>query len=659
MSGFGFLSPLLLGFSALAVPIFLLYMLRLRRTDMNISSTFLWQQLVRDREANAPWQRLRPNLLMLLQLLILLALVLALARPFQEVETITKGRTVVLIDASASMNATDVDGQTRFDAAKDLALDSLDTLGADDTMTIIRVAEVPEVLAAASRDKRVLRNAIESAEPSGGSADWEAAMTIAAAGARGVDTLSVVILGDGGLVGNLPDIPGEIRYEKIGEDSNNVAISALSTRSLPNSPPQLFTQITNFGAEDTRVIFEIQLDDQLYSSEFYDVAANTTEDIIIENLPEDFSHLEARISKPSSVSVADHLAIDNVAYAVNTEARTGGVLLMTEGNTFLENIFNSISGVELTIGDPQRGLRSGEFDLVVLDSWIPTGEMPSTDILIVNPVSSTDFFVLNGESIESTIDPVTGGTLPEDERTRFVNFSDVFIRKFQTLGGIDWATPLVETEAGEPLILAGEFEGQQIAIITFALSDSNLPLNIAWPILVSSLMEWYRPQSAISVNSLAPSDTLTIRPTVEADRVIVTRPDGNEITVNLNESLEGVFADTKQLGFYEIDIQFEGESVQQETFAINLFDENESFIAPAEEVRIQTNEGETIISSQTEEIGRRDLWEYLVAIGLLILGFEWWYYHRSLNRKPKAASFDILSGNQKTQQKRWWQTIGR
>ncbi|NJL94183.1 MAG: hypothetical protein HC915_10875 [Anaerolineae bacterium] len=50
-----------------------------------VSSNFLWQQLVQDREANAPWQRLRFSWLLLLQLLILAALVLAIMRPYLEV----------------------------------------------------------------------------------------------------------------------------------------------------------------------------------------------------------------------------------------------------------------------------------------------------------------------------------------------------------------------------------------------------------------------------------------------------------------------------------------------------------------------------------------------------------------------------------------------
>src|SRR5205085_3608932 len=96
-----FLAPLALALGLLAVPIIVLYMLKLRRREVEVSSTILWQLLMRDREANAPWQRLRRNLLLMLQLLLLIALVLALARPFWRVPTVASGTLVVLLDGSA------------------------------------------------------------------------------------------------------------------------------------------------------------------------------------------------------------------------------------------------------------------------------------------------------------------------------------------------------------------------------------------------------------------------------------------------------------------------------------------------------------------------------------------------------------------------------
>src|SRR5574341_1136278 len=103
-----FLTPLALIGGLIAIPIILLYMLRLRRREVVVSSTYLWRQVVQDQEANTPWQRLRRNLLLLLQLLILALLLIALARPFMTVQVVSSGQTALLLDASASMNATDL-----------------------------------------------------------------------------------------------------------------------------------------------------------------------------------------------------------------------------------------------------------------------------------------------------------------------------------------------------------------------------------------------------------------------------------------------------------------------------------------------------------------------------------------------------------------------
>lgn len=657
MGGFGFFSLASVAFSALAIPIFLLYMLRLRRTDMPISSTFLWQQLVRDREANAPWQKLRPNLLMLLQLLILAALVLALMRPFQEVDTITTGRIALLIDASASMNATDLNGNSRFSEAQDLALDTVSTLGSDDTMTVIRVGEVPEVLAAATRDRAVLRRAIRDAEPSSGTADWQAALTLAAAGSLGVDELQVVILSDGGLPGNLPTIPGDVIFVNIGESDNNVGITVLSTRQLPNQAPQLFAQLENYGTQDSRVILELRLDGEFYNSQFYTVPAGSVLNLVETDLPEDFSKLEARLSPPSNANTPDYLRTDDVAYGVNAESATGDVLVVTEGNTFLEQIFENLPGFDLTVSTPQQGILRGDYDLIVLDGWLPSELPTETDLFIINPPSSTDLFAVTGESTDTAIDPLSGGVLPDDERTRFLDFSSVAIRNYQVLSDVAWADFLVETDNGDPLVLAGEIDGQQIAILTFALTDSNLPLQIQWPILVASLMDWYRPQRAINVTTISPSEAISIRPTVAANEIIVRKPNGDRVSIQLEDSPEAFFADTADLGFYDIDILLDGDVVQTDSFAVNLFDPTESDIRPNTTLRLQGSTGETTVNSTTgEETGRRELWRALVYLGLIILGIEWWYYHRSRNRKLKPSS-TILQGTARatTPTRRWWE----
>src|SRR6476659_7085465 len=105
----GLLAPLALLLIPLLGVIAAFYLLRLRRQETAVSSLYLWETLLRDREANAPWQKLRTNLLLLLPLVIVAALILALARPWS-VGGGTGGRNVLLVlDTSASMGATDAE----------------------------------------------------------------------------------------------------------------------------------------------------------------------------------------------------------------------------------------------------------------------------------------------------------------------------------------------------------------------------------------------------------------------------------------------------------------------------------------------------------------------------------------------------------------------
>ncbi len=627
------ITPLALALSALAIPIVLLYMLRLRRTETPISSTFLWQQLVRDREANAPWQRLHFSWLLLLQLLILAALVLALARPFTEVKTISAGRIVLLLDASASMKATDVD-PNRFESARKIGLDLVDTLSSDDTMTVIQVSAVPEVLAAASRDKLVLRHAIESAQASDVSADWFAAMTLAAAGAVGVEDLNIVIVTDGGLPSDLPPVPGDVRFVPVGESSSNLAISALATSALPGRPPQLFARINNYGDTDTDVIMDIRLDgsDVIYTAHRYTIPAQDHVDISEIELPETFSTLAARLTMPSNAAMPDYLGVDNVAYAVRDRSGAGRVLLITEDNLFLEQIFRSLRGVELYQITPADNLPTDPYDLYVFDGVLPA-DLPDGDLLLVNPPVSGPFFTI-GDSLQPTGSIMVN---PDDPRTRNLNgyVESINLQSFRALSGIDWGTVLLLVD-GYPLVVAGEVDNRQVAILPFdaRYPNTDMVLQPAWPILIAELTAWFSPPRITDITgSLPPGAPVTVRFIENAASAVIALPNDRQVTL-LPDRSEAVFADTLRPGLYRVDLVKNGSPFKSEQFAVNLFDPGESRIAPRENVTVGTD---TISRASREEIGQREFWPWVVGIGLAILLAEWWVYHRWLRRMPRVT----------------------
>src|SRR3954454_23726388 len=100
-----FATPLaLLGLVFIPVVI-AMYLLRLRRDERVVPSTLLWNRLVADVEANAPWQRLRRSLLLVLQLLVVLLLAALAARPFLERPAGLGRRLVVLVATPGALDA--------------------------------------------------------------------------------------------------------------------------------------------------------------------------------------------------------------------------------------------------------------------------------------------------------------------------------------------------------------------------------------------------------------------------------------------------------------------------------------------------------------------------------------------------------------------------
>lgn len=632
-----FLTPLFLLLGLLAGPIILLYMLRLRRQEMRVSSTLLWQKLLRDREANAPWQRLRRNLLLILQLLILAFLVLALARPFIPVSTVVSGNVVVLLDASASMQATDIE-PNRFAAATEEAARLIRQLGGGDQMTLIQVGQTPQVLAAATGDRTLLNTALEQAQVGDAAADWQAAFALAAGAAQGYQNARVVILSDGGLPTDLPPLPAEIIYLPIGSSGENLALSALATRETEGGI-QLFASVTNHGLIDREALLTIRVDGTLFDSRRVQVTAGNMSNVTWQ-LPEGAALIQAELGDLAE----DMLPPDNIAWAVHEGGISNRVLLVTEGNLFLEQIYAVLPGVEAFKAAPDSPLLTGvgdeetepeTFDLYIFDSVALPDSIPAADLFIINPTqpvtqtstSMSDLFTVTGVFSNTQVTRLADSPL-----LQFVDWSGVDIRLAKVVTA-DWAQTLITSDGG-PLLLIGERSGHRVAILTFELRDSDLPLQIAFPILMANLTNWLNPGQAFDTPAgLRPGDPIGITPGATTTDVLIRKPDGTiwEQEVGGEASL---FAETDQLGLYQVTLRDPAGEQAAGSFAVNLFDPGESAAAPQPTLSLAA---QTVGSALENDVSERELWPWLAALAFIILVIEWWVHFRGTAR-PRLFS---------------------
>src|SRR5436309_10576387 len=193
-----FVAPAALAFAALMAPIIVLYMLRSRRSRTPVSSTMLWRLGQRNVSANAPWQPLRFSWLLLLQILALLLVVLAVARPARRTDVPLAAHTVLIVDTSASMQAND-EGRTRLEAAKREALAAVGQLAGGKRMSVIDAGPRARVVLSGSTDRRALVEAISSLEPTDGTADAAGAFALGAS-LESADVPTILLFYSDGIV---------------------------------------------------------------------------------------------------------------------------------------------------------------------------------------------------------------------------------------------------------------------------------------------------------------------------------------------------------------------------------------------------------------------------------------------------------------------------
>lgn len=613
-----FLNPLALLAAAVIGPaIVAMYLLKLRREERTVSSTFLWQRLVRDVEANAPWQKLRRNILLLLQLLLLLLLVIALARPFFRTQGISGRNLILIIDRSASMGATDVDG-TRLAAAKQQAINLIDQLPDGGRATVIAAGGQMEVPAAATTDQRELRVAIDSiALRNGGGSDLSQALTLASALAARENRSEIAIISDGNVT--VPadlKMPGTVRYFPIGTQSENVAVSALALQ--PSAAGQtLFAQATNYGANAITRRLDVYLDGALFNAYNLSLEPGREQSIVAE-VPPQVKQVEARLSGSDALPTDDH------AWATSTFGDATTVRVLGPGNRFLETGLSLLPGIKVTLAPTATTTftqTATEVPVTILDATIPA-TLPPGNLFFIAPPRSTEFFSVTGQVDFPVLHPLAG----DEPLLHNVSLSEVNVLKTAKIVPGSWARVLVDSE-GTPILMVGERDGRRIAVLGFDLHQSDLPLQLAFPLLLSNIMGFLSPGSGAEASQLVPGQPLALQIDPAVTAVRLTTPDGgtHNLPVQNNQAL---YADTDALGVYTVEESKGSDLLARHSYTVNLFTPNESKVGPQSQLAIQQTNGLQSATTGSRD-GRQEFWRWLAALALAVLVIEWLVYQRN------------------------------
>ncbi len=606
-----FLAPLAAALAITLPAIVALYFLRIRRPTRIVPALDLWPDQIRDRQANVPWQRLRFSWLLLLQLLVAAVLVAAAVQPALSASANLAPHTIVLIDASASMQAKDVE-PSRLDEAKRQVGAMIDQLGPQDRMTLIAVQSTARIVGSGSGDHDALHRALNAIAPANGPADLSAALSLASGIVRAGEESRAYLFSDGILeplrTSFANGLPFPIEYRRVGVSGENVGLTSLVVRAGAQSRAA-YLRVHNFGQQPRSFTLEWRSDAGLIDVRSVSLAAGQAEDLALP-VPDAANTVTARIE------AKDNFGLDDSVTAVARAPRAFHVLLVTPGNVFLEQALRLRTDFQLDVIAPAAYRSSTSYAMTVFDRYSPSA-MPDAPFVMVDPPAGS---------------PLAGGVQVGIGRVRAsdagdpllnnVSLQDVHIAKSQDMRASTFGRALI-TSLQTPLVLVRDAPFRQV-LVGFDIHDSDLPLRIGFPVLMQNLSEWMLPPSVPS-RSFHPDETVTIVPENGAKTVTVVRPDGSRR--QLATGSIATFADTDLLGVYMVEQTVSG-NTDRSWFAVNLFSDTTSQLVPVD--RLALPPSKVFSTAQTNHRGLIQVWPWIALLALVLVLAEWLAFHRGL-----------------------------
>lgn len=634
--GWIYAAPLLIG------GLVLLYFLKLKRREVAISSTYLWQNALNDLRVNSPFQRLRTNLLLILQLLALILLILALSRPVSPLGGLKGSDAVILIDVSASMSANDADGQTRFEKGKAEALKVVDDLSFGDRAVIVAFDDAAHVLTDMTESKSTLRRALEQLEPSDrGSALGGAIQRVRSLLSNAERAPELYVISDG-QVGSLEDVSLDesvpLHFIRVGTSGENVGIVSFDVQLASGfgDETRVFVAVQNLGTEERTVGVDFHLDGELAGSREVTLGPKGVTSVPFDAPLQDEPR-RARVTLDHSDAGADVFPSDDEVVAILRPPKPFEVLLVSDGNLFLHSalsedprIAKTAEGAVPTIASasfkPELG---GEFDVVVLDRVTPP-ELGAGSYLCFGARPPFTGLTDLGQ-IENT------EVIDQDEThpvTRFVNFSTLELPTARRLKPRPKDVVVVSSTFG-PLVIDARDADRHALVIAFNLLE--LPMEGAWtfdpsfPIFLSNVIRYLSGSSAeVRKDLLLPTGDVAelTYPKLAATAKVQHEKTPEPVELKIvpgDESLRVPNLDRR--GVYSVTFLDEkGEELSSTRFAANLVSAAESTVAPAENLVLEG--GKKVDASEEAVETNKDVWKYVAAAALLFVMLEWWIYNR-------------------------------
>jgi Ca-activated chloride channel family protein len=629
----------------------LFYFLRGIKRENRVSSLLFWDNLYKEKNTFSFRLKFRPEPLFFLQILILLLLVTALLQPVIFKAGLLNDRVILVIDQSASMQALD-QRKERFAEAVEEAVQRVENYNNNLQIAVVAASERPELLTDFTDNHERIVAILHSLKAQNTEMNLAGTLQIIKALNEQNVHIRTFFYTDAFFNSAQSEFADfyhqyadKFSLVRVGDSIDNYGITAFDVRekSPASGEYELFLKLANFSRQRITAPLVIKVRDSLNKDD-------KGRELIMDSVSMEPGKVQGRtytikLDHLSFVSVdlevGDPYQLDNSCQAVlgNELQDNYRVLLITEGNFFLEKIISLLPGVSLTVSSnpadafteksfgafgPHNSTdnvsREGAYDLVIFDRLGPGEDYPGNAIYLgLEPVLPG----LKAEKIaQESLVSFWDRTSP---LFRFVDLGGLRVKNYQVYSGYQDGKVLLSTPRGA-VILAVERPEKKELLLGFDLEQSNLVLQPGFPLLISNIFNWFDParfdSGSRQIRTAQPYQfTLSkFHLAAAVNTFEVLNPEGESVVVTRGGGAY-IVGDTSQKGIYKI----VGRDRESSYFSANLLSTQES----------DQQKPYLIVGINYMEktgIRRYSFWPYLVLLSLLLLVLEWYIYTGPLFR---------------------------
>jgi len=645
--------------ACICVPLLVsLYVLKLRRRPVRVSTALFWPRAAVDVEANVPWRRPRLTWLFVIHLLLVLLLCAALGRPALTSGGLPPDEIVIIMDRSATMAATDARPgannatRARMDDAKDEAAKVLDAAmrsGRSVKATLISFAADARVDAGPTDDIAFVAQTLRLLEVDDQPGNLNAAINVfaglsSAATAESVSRRRVVLVGDGNWRDAESDAPPGLEFKRVGPQpgtgGENLGIAACAARRDDADPTRvrLFARVINADSQPKATVLTLALNGTTLEERAITVPGRDGTSPGQTSLTMTTAAAGGGVLTVS-LPAGDALASDDIAGVTLLPPNRPTVLLISPDAQMAIASAPSVAAREeasALLADVLNQLPIASLERLTVSKWDQKGH-PTAGVLVFDDVAPSivpDAPTLSlGGGLPAPglrLLPAPGMTQQGPLRSRVVSWNRAHpATKDLSLDGLvadissvfDEGGSVTELALGEdgPLIREGRVAGRQHIVTAFGLSQSNWPLQLSFPLFVAQAVETLT-RAELTSAGLKFTTTQPVELDAAASLVKLIGPRTIESPVIRDGTVARASLGT--LGRAGVYIAT-GATVP--AIVASVLDDGVSGL----ETRDQITVGGRIFETGKGTPGPREIWSWLVLVAAALLGAEWYIFARS------------------------------